>query len=139
MSPSHTPLPPHFLKRMSKADRARLGKSGMLPDEILTAATIKGERDLQSTLMSYLMMRGVCPMSPTFGRKTRIKVGWPDITFAYHGVPCVWEVKFQTKKLDPEQEKIQQQLTSAENGWRHAVISTVEEAKAFLDAIHQPN
>lgn len=76
-------------------------------------------------------------MSPAFGKKSRITVGWPDITFAYFGIACCWEVKFENGALKPEQKRLQRELLDAPNNWRHETVRSVEQAKAILDALKE--
>ena len=98
---------------------------------------IKGERELQQQLVGYLRTRGIIPMVPIFGRKTRVNIGWPDVTFSYYGYPCVWEVKFGKGKLSEDQIRMSLSLSDHPNYWRWCVIRSVEEAKAFLDGIEK--
>lgn len=76
-------------------------------------------------------------MSPAFGKKSRMTVGWPDITFAYYGIACCWEVKFENAQLKPDQKEMRRQLLDAPNNWRHEVVRSVEQAKAILDALKE--
>lgn len=130
-------LPLNFLKRMSPESRRPLGKAGILPQEAEAARQAKGERDLQTTLTGYLRTRGITTLVAPFGKKSRMREGWPDITFALYGRACAWEVKFEHGKLSAEQAKTHNEMVAPPNNWRVAIIRSVEEAKAFLDLLQK--
>lgn len=130
-------LPESLLRLMTPAARAKLGKAGRTMADIETEQAAKNEKELQCQLRSLLALRHVMAMSPRFGKSSGILPGWPDITFAYRGVPCLWEVKYGRNGLEEVQENLRPLLMS--NGWRYAVIRSVDEGRAFLNLIdNQP-
>ena len=66
-------------------------------------------------------------------RRSALPVGWPDFTFAYHGVPVVLEVKVERGRVRPEQEATLTGLPLPPNQWRAAVVRSVAEVKVMLD------
>ena len=128
-------LPPNVLRCMDAKERKAMGKAGELPEEIQARVDEKSHRELQNDLVALLSLRGVTPLAAPGVGKSKMKLGWPDLTFAYRGVPCVWEIKVGRDTLRTEQIQLQAELQKPENGWRHAVIRSVQEAKMFLDAM----
>lgn len=128
-------LPESLLRLMSAAERAKLGKAGRTMPEIEAGIIAKNEAELQLQLKNLLALRDIVPCSPRFGKKTGIIAGWPDLTFAYRGIPCLWEAKHERNGLSDDQEKLRPALMA--NGWRYAVIRSVDEGRAFLNLIDQ--
>lgn len=123
-------LPDNVLRCMSPSDRRSLGQ--MTQEECIRKAEVKSERQLQNAVVGLLRLRGIEPLVPTFGKKTRISEGWPDITFAAYGIPCVWEVKLPHGKLSTEQHQMAVRLLSHPNSWRWRVIRSVDDAISEL-------
>ncbi len=126
--------PNHILKAMNPNDRKALGKRGRTQEEILSQTTAKGEGELQGNLINLLRLRDIAYLSVRFGKRTRITVSWPDITFCYEGVPVAWEVKFGKEKPSDEQKAMHVRM--ARDGWKIFIIRTIQEGKACLDAIY---
>lgn len=127
-------IPDHIKHLMPPADRkAALGPHRLTTDEAVAVADKQSERDLQAQLRGYLAQREIEVLCPATNKRSTIKLGWPDMTFAFHGIPCVWEVKTPIGKLRPEQKELAPKLIA--NGWRYAVIRSVLDAKKFLDAL----
>src|ERR1051326_2829684 len=127
---------------MSPKERAKLGKAGRTMDEIQTQQAAKTQSELQNQLRSLLALREIVSCTPIYGKRTGILPGWPDITFAYCGVPCAWEVKIGKNDLQDVQVRVRAQMEA--NGWRYAVVRSVEEGRSFLEQIRithdtQPN
>lgn len=129
-------IPERLLKLMTPAERKRLGKAGRTMDDIEIERAAKSEAELQCQLRSLLALRGIVAMSPKCGKASGILPGWPDITFAYRGIPCVWEAKFGQNDLQDVQAQLKPRLEG--NGWRYAVIRSVDEGRAFLNQIENP-
>lgn len=128
-------LPDNILRHMSAADRKPLGKAGQTMAELEAKATATAEKELTRDIRDYLGHRGVTPLIPKFGKATGILPGWPDVTFAYRGIPVLWELKIGKNKLQQVQEALIPLLVA--NGWHHAVIRSIQEAKAFLDRLDE--
>jgi hypothetical protein len=88
------------------------------------------EKQLQTLCESELHRRGVAflHLSP----RARERVGWPDLTFVIGGIPFAIELKSADGVVSEEQEACLSLM--AENGWRVAVIRSME---AFLGFINQ--
>jgi hypothetical protein len=136
----------NILKRMSPADRKAMGKTGWTAQECIERAVIKSERDLQNQIVSYLKCcRGVnWVIWSRMDRPTTLATGTPDICFVTEAIDyslgssgfryraaIAFEVKLPGKDLDPAQ--IEARDAMMEDGWRHAVIRSLSEAKDFLD------
>lgn len=135
-------LPESMLRLMSAGDRRKLGKAGITKAEAGASADIKNERDLQCLIVNYLRLRGIEPLWFRTDKRTTANIGWPDITFSilcpdkemgYIARPCVWEVKFGNGKLSKEQADLAYKLKF--NGWRHRVITSLEQARQELEAL----
>lgn len=126
--------PENILRCMRPEDRKALGIGGMTVAEATASGAARSEKELQRQLVQLLRLKGIEPMVPVFGKKTRMTVGWPDITFAVNQPfgACAWEVKIGNGKLSTEQTQMAVRLMSPPNGWRHAVIRSVDEALAIL-------
>jgi hypothetical protein len=90
------------------------------------------EREIQKQLSNLLRLKGVTFCTPVYGRKTRMKTGWPDYTFAIAGQACAWEAK--TGSNDPTYEQQLVMTAMIKEGWHVAVIRRVEEGFDFLKA-----
>lgn len=137
-------LPDAFLRCIEPAERKRIAVGQLTAEEALSKAEIRNERDLQKQILALLRLHGIEPLCPTFGKKTRMAVGWPDVTFAVHAVweqktspgysitdsglmPCAWELK-HNGKLSKEQEQMHVRLSTPPNAWRIKIIRSVQEA-----------
>lgn len=100
----------------------------------MSAGVATSERQLQQQIVQLLRLHGIEPLVPAFGKKTRIAVGWPDITFCVNQSfgACAWEVKLGTGVLSTEQTQMAVRLMSPPNGWRYAVIRSVDDAIKIL-------
>lgn len=136
-------LPPNFLKCLTTEDRKALGKAGLTPEEALSKAQNKNERDLQGKIVQLLRLKGIEPLWHRTDKRSHATIGWPDITFAtvhrWSGmddfVPSAWEVKFGDGELSIEQNQMLVRLQSPPNGWRVRVIRSVDEALEQLRQI----
>lgn len=135
-------LPESFLKCVSPQDRAKL-RLGLTATEFMAKGAVENERRLQKLVVAYLRQKGIEPLVPAFGKKTRISAGWPDITFAVHvtsyfdihnefneaaDYSCGWEVKHGNGQLSDEQKQMHVRLSSPPNVWRVRVIRSLDEA-----------
>ena len=128
-----TVLPENILKCMSAKDRKELHQK--TASEVLEAGEAKSERELQKQIVGLLRLKGIEPLVPTFGKKTRMNTGWPDITFAVQTVEHnfqtyagAWECKLPGQKLTVDQERMAKRLKERPNGWTFAVITSVDDA-----------
>lgn len=123
-------LPDKILRHMSETDRKSLGKAGLTREDCEKKAALRNERDLHRIVAAYLTLKGIEVFRQRMDKRSRGPVGWPDFTFAAKGVPVVWELKLPGQKLSDEQELMGQNLKK--NGWRHAVIRSLDDAKRAL-------
>ena len=115
---------------MSTDDRKALGKAGVTREEALRKMEERVERDLQKRLCSLLSLRDITYATTRTNKRSTLTKGWPDITFALNGQACAWEVKIAGGKLTSDQEIVH--CAMLKNGWRVAVIRSLDEARAFL-------
>src|ERR1043166_1429993 len=140
-----TILPESFLRCLSPADRKATGQS--TAEEVLAKAQVKNHGPLQKLIFGLLRLRGIEPLTAPVGKKSRMKIGWPDITFAvrasvfvdsqYIGsngefLPCAWELKVGKDDLSVEQQQMHIRLSTPPNCWRISVIRNVDQALAEL-------
>lgn len=91
---------------------------------------VQKESELQKRVTQLLRLKAITFMVPVFGRKTRMTVGWTDITFAIRGQACGWELKTGTNQLSADQKALHEKLTA--EGWKISVIRSLEDAFEFL-------
>lgn len=94
--------------------------------------TTTTERDLHREIAALLTMHGITYGHARFGVRCHYTPGWPDFTYAIRGQAWGVEVKTATGKLDPEQVRVHARLR--EEGWRIAVVRSVEGARVLLPA-----
>lgn len=123
-------LPESILSKVSPEDRKAMGKAGLTKADCEQKAHARNERDLQRLIVNYLQLKGIEALWHRTDKRSTATVGWPDLTFAAKGFPVAWEIKFEKGKLSEEQELMAVKLKR--NGWRFAVIRSLEEAKKEL-------
>ena len=101
--------------------------------QIASQSEVLSEKRLQIQLCQLLSLKDVTALTPRFGKKTRMNTGWPDMTFAWRGKPCVWEVKVGTNTLTDEQVAMLDKLKR--EGWFVAEIRSMEQAFEFLKEV----
>ena len=128
-------LPNNILKCMAPEDRKPLGKAGLTSEEALLREAFDRESKLQKLINNFLLLRGIHGVWASTHKKTTTKKGTPDFLFAFRGVPVALEVKMEGRHLEPEQEAMRQKLTDRTNGWRHYLVTSVEQVKRIIDLI----
>jgi hypothetical protein len=124
-----------LLQRLPDAERAKLGKAGLLASECHEIATAKCEAQLQTQIQTMLQRNGIYVVRQRTDKRSTVKVGCPDILFCVGGVAAAWEVKMPGKKPRPEQERALVDMAS--NGWKTAVVTTYDQALALLAEIRK--
>lgn len=134
-----TILPDAFLRCIDSSERKKIAVGQLTAEEALSKAEIRNERDLQKQILALLRLHGIEPLCPTFGKKTRMAVGWPDITFSVCKrisndklnlefiYACAWELK-HNGELSVEQKKMHVRLSTPPNAWKIKIIRNVQEA-----------
>jgi hypothetical protein len=87
---------------------------------------VKSERQLQEQICALLRNRGIVFQRSRMDRKTTGTVGWPDISFAFNGIPHAWEIKTATGKLSEEQSRCIEAMRK--NGWNVQIIRSLDVA-----------
>ena len=118
-----TILPDTFLSCIDAKDRLPMGKSGLTAGECDEKFLRKRERDLRNQVIGYLRIREIEFCTARTDKRSRMTVGWPDITCAIGGYPVAFELKSATGKLSPEQELCHAKMLK--NGWNVFVQPTV--------------
>ena len=101
---------------------------------MLGAKPAKLEKDILRQCHNELTRRGVkCCLHLSY--RAREAKGWPDLTFAWKGVPCAGECKCKEAggSLSEDQERVLADMRA--DGWTTGVWWSLEEFKAFLDAV----
>jgi len=130
-----TVLPDKFLSKMSKADRAKLGKAGATAAECEAAQIAKSEAELQMQIKSLLERNDVWPIHQPTRKKSQLKPGTPDILFCVQRTAVAWEVKMPGKSLDADQ--ITARDVMIKNGWLYDVIRTYDEALRLFNELNK--
>lgn len=146
-----TVLPDRIARMLTPAERAKMGKGAMTAEEAIAKADARTERELQEQIRTLLEAhRGIVVIWSRMDRKATTPPGTPDFIFAV-GPPdviknaswpgfrlgqevfaCAWEIKNAHDKLDPEQVKMRDRMTTAPNAWRYRLISSLEAARQEL-------
>lgn len=117
------PLPEKFRRRMQKEDRTT--PETRTNDDAREKNEAKSEKALQALIMSYLRGKEIEPGCQRMDRKSNMALGWPDIVFAFHGVPVALEVKVGANKQTPEQVALQSRLEA--DGWLYFVVRSLDD------------
>lgn len=128
-------LPENIRRRMEVTDRKPLGKLAETMPEVIERVTAKKEKELQEQMAAILHHRGIEFLCPQFGKKTTIKRGWPDFTFAFNGRACAVEAKAGTNEPTREQNDVMAKLLA--NGWNVKVIRSLMEFRDFLNQLER--
>ena len=130
-------LPEHYLKLMSKSDRAKLGKAGILSSEANEVHDLRNERELQKLIRNELLRRKIPHSYSATNKRTTNTIGWPDFTFCVKGKFCYIECKFGKGKLSEEQFKVLEALRI--NGATGLLATDFKTAKEFIDWLTDEN
>lgn len=134
-----TNLPSNIIDKMSAYDRKEYAlavghpNAGKTRSEIERDLELKAEKDLQAEIRQYLDLKEIVFVNPAMFKRSELPVGWPDFTFAFRGVPILWECKSAKGELRESQERIVTLLVG--NGWRFQLIRSVEQARDHLRQI----
>lgn len=132
-------LPQRIIDRLSEIDRRQYAlhvghpNAGRTSSDIEQKLAARAERELQDQIRQYLNQKGVPFICPAMFRKSQQPRGWPDFTFAFCGVPIIWECKSANGKLRGSQERIVAELVR--NGWRFRLLRSLTEARDHLREI----
>ena len=124
-------FPEHVKRCMSVEDRALLGVR--TAEEGIAVEDTKAEREIQDEIYNYLSLLGIEVSRAAMHKRSTIKRGWSDMTFCFHGVPCVLEVKTLIGQLSPAQKSLREKLIA--NGWHYGVVHSIDETKQFLSGV----
>ncbi len=129
-------LPDSLLRRVAPADRRAAGLPCPVA-ELTVLATVKAykkrEKELQEQITNWLRIRGITVIRSRTDHKTSNNVGTPDLLFAIRGRAVALEVKLPGCKPTPGQEKFLCAL--AGNGWKIAIVHSLDEARSVVEAI----
>jgi hypothetical protein len=142
-------LPESFLRCLDKETRKSLGKAGLSAEEAASRAQIKNHGHFQKMIYNLLRLKGIEPLTAPIGKKSGIRVGWPDVAFAitqkidlwngyyiaehdYRTRAFGWELKIPPDDLSDEQKRMHIRLSTPPNSWEIKVIRSVDEALTEL-------
>lgn len=91
------------------------------------------ERGVQDEIDLFLRYKEIVFIRPRMDKKTTIKKGWPDFTFALRGRAVAIEVKVPGEKPTPEQERIHAQMRAEPNCWLVYVVYSCAEVKEIVN------
>lgn len=101
--------------------------------EVIAKAETEAEMVIQGDIAAYLRLHEIEFIRPDMRKKSPLPPGWPDLTFAYRGVPIAMEVKTTAGKLSPDQVTMHPKL--ATNGWRVIVVRSVADVQVLFRSI----
>lgn len=129
-----TNLSANVLEKMQLKDRKSLGRAGMTQEDCKKAALGKMEKELHAEVMQFINLRGGRFLRARMDRKSRLPIGWPDLTvFFPKGLTVFWELKVNTYTLDYQQAEWQEVL--AKLGHHHRVICHLDDCRRHLREI----
>lgn len=114
------------VQQRSEADQGKDNGSGLVVD-------LTPEKELQRLSELELNRRGITFLH--LSHKAREKVGWPDLVFAYYGVPVAIELKTKTGTLTKEQAECLAAMKN--NGFRVYVLRSIENVIDVLNQIEK--
>ena len=120
-------IPDNIARLMSPADRKTLGIA--TPEERMVKVDMLAEKKLQRLCEQELSRRGIEYIHLSF--RAREKRGYPDLTFAFNGIPVAVELKSATGKLSPDQVKVLQRMER--NGWRTYLVRSFKQFQELLN------
>lgn len=105
--------------------------------DIVPELTPKAEKTIQGEIAQYLRLHEIQYIKPDMRKKSPLPKGWPDLTFAYRGVPLALEAKILGEKPREDQAEMHEKLRA--NGWRVETINGVADIQRIMreiDIIH---
>lgn len=108
-------LPENILSKISKKDRAPLGKAGRTAAECQEVQVARSEKELQNQIEALLRRRGYIPARQRMDKRSNLAKGMPDFFFSVNGCAVYWEVKFGKGSTSPEQDSMILKLTEHPN------------------------
>lgn len=120
-----------LLRCMNTADRRKLGKVGMLPEEAQAAFVARSEKEVQEAICKLLTLRDIAFYRARMDKRTGGTIGWPDFTLALNGQAIALEVKHEKGTTSPEQVACIAKMRR--NGWDVYVVRSLDEVRAILD------
>lgn len=130
-----TILNERILKLMSPADRAKLGKAGLLASEAEAKRVYKSEAELQGDIRQYLNLHEIEYINPPMNKKSGLPIGWPDFSLSYRGVAILIECKVEGEKPKPHQREMIEKLGNKKNAWVVIVAYSLAEVQHLMRAI----
>jgi hypothetical protein len=130
-----TLLPDNILRRMSKSDRAAMGKSGRTMDEVTEQAEVRNEAQLQKQVRQLLNLNCCAVLQAPQGKASRMPAGWPDFTFSLNGQACAIECKTKTGVVSPDQDAMIRRMV--QDRWQVCIARSLLDAANFVKQIKQ--
>jgi hypothetical protein len=133
MGLSRDNLPDSLLRRISSADRKAAGLPPLLDQSLAAAVTRndhKREKELQVQILNWLRLGGVTVLWSRTDKRLTATVGWPDLTFCWHGKPFAFEVKIPGGTLSEDQVRVRKGMIA--DGWNYSVVHSLDEARAAV-------
>jgi len=127
-------LPDALIRRMRPEDRPS-GNAGLTQAEADAKREQREERAIQQDIERDLMRRGIIVCRPRMDRKSTIRKGWPDLTFAYRGRFVALEVKTASGKLSHDQRDCIEALRSDPCGGVVAIVRSLRDVQSVLASI----
>ncbi len=126
-------LPDAVLRRITPADRRAVSLPSPLAETVKAAADksdLRREKELQRDIGNWLRLRGITFVQSRMDKKTRTRKGVSDFLFAIRGRAVALEAKLPGKQPTEDQRRVMAGL--AADGWRVAVVRSLDEARSVV-------
>lgn len=124
-------LAPNLLRRMDKAQRAALGKDGLLPEERQAKIAIGLEKELQNYIVSYCVRNDWIYFRQRMDRKATSTLGQPDfIIFPGDNKTLLIECKTASGRLSGAQATLHQKFEK--RGYKVHLVRSYQGFHALL-------
>jgi hypothetical protein len=101
-----------------------------------TKGDVKSHKELQHLAEMEISRRGVLQQLHLSDMTRKKKVGWPDSSFVYRGIPAAIEYKINPDKPSPDQIRVMNGMR--QDGWRVFVCYSFGQVVEALNGLDRP-
>lgn len=117
-------LPTSFLRKLPPAERKRLGKAGLTPEDVAVVVETRAERELQNDMANMLRQRNLFFSRSRMDRKTTQRKGMPDFFIVLPGGRALMvEAKVEGGELREDQKTVFTEFWNMTGDVVHIVMS----------------
>jgi Holliday junction resolvase len=114
-----------FLRALSAEERKKLGRSGVMAREAQSKYAAGQERELKKDVLNELNRRGAWVFHQPMSKRTRGRLGVPDILCCYKGKFLALELKTGSEALTPGQ--VTEAVRLEKSGGKFVVCHSLKE------------